>query len=112
MEEKELLKKLQEDLKAIGPDKNSREIQMLIQSITRSVNRLARPQEKAALILKQLCVDLMQSLSAEQQFNNLHDDRSLGIRPNKLKISDGFFKSVEILRQEFFSALQKLSDPK
>ncbi len=103
----ELIKKIRDDLNEISTEKSNHDVQSIIHGITRSINRLAMKDEKNGKLLRKYAVDLMQAYTAEVQFHNLNVDKTTGGASGNMRLSDGFFKSFNILKADIIAASEK-----
>ena len=71
-----------------------------IRAIHRAVNRLGNGEN--AGLLKKLATDLLQAYEAEISFQKMNRHSGKTVQPGP-----GFFKSLDVLKEEFMKALEK-----
>jgi hypothetical protein len=101
MTNRELIEKITEKLDSIHPGLEAGAIRFAINDINRAVNRLnGRPIQMQ--LVKKLAADLLLSYNGELAFQ-----KSVHHNSTRLKVGEGFFKSMAVLRKEILTALEK-----
>jgi hypothetical protein len=102
MKNQEPVNQIINELNLLHPGMRSGEVQFAVRSINRSINRL-QGKNDAVAVLKKLAADLLAAFNGEMNFQKLNSKNSEVAKPG-----EGFFKSVEVLREEILKNLRHI----
>lgn len=102
MENAEIINSIKENLEELGKRKNA-EVKQLVNGIVRYLTRLKSVDKDIQQELARIASDLRMNEINEEKFHQLNNPTS-----NKTQYSEGFYSSLEILKEELLTLLSKL----
>lgn len=102
MENTEIIDSIRENLQELDR-KKSADVKLLVNTVVRSLGRLKAEDKSIQLQLSKLASDLRMNELNEEKFFRLNNSSSA-----KMEYSEGFYSSLNILKQELLVLLTKL----
>lgn len=108
MSNEEIIKDVRESFGRLISRRYEREVKSEIASIVRQINRLQFSEKTKKILASKIAADVGAALASETAYFNLNNPpgKSHGMKV-RVEYSDGFYRSIEILREELFKLIDK-----